>query len=94
MICPDCDGDGTVTVNPTCPRDPQFDVDVRCRRCGGDGEIEPAECGDCGGLFDEVDGDGLCDGCATDAAKPEIPVTADDFANPRPPDYSPEDLPF
>lgn len=43
VTCPDCDGDGWVTVNPSLswPRNPQLDREVRCAACMGAGEREP-----------------------------------------------------
>ena len=41
--CPDRDGDGWVTVNPSqsWPRNPQHDRKVPCKECIGAGEREP-----------------------------------------------------
>ena len=43
VTCPDCDGDGWVTVNPSqsWPRNPQLDREVPCKECMGAGEREP-----------------------------------------------------
>lgn len=42
ITCPDCDGAGYTTENTSrrWPRDPQWDVDVRCHACMGTGERE------------------------------------------------------
>lgn len=45
--CVSCDGDGWITVNDTNPYgfgpDPQWDRNVECPICYGDGEVECAD---------------------------------------------------
>lgn len=48
LVCPDCDGAGYVTHNPSVerygyPGDPQCEVDVRCGACRGAGEVDRDE---------------------------------------------------
>ena len=38
--CPDCDGAGWITYNPSLNRDPQLERERRCRTCGGGGLVD------------------------------------------------------
>lgn len=76
--CPDCDGAGWVTVNPSqsWPRNPQLDREVPCKECMGAGEREPDD------PADEI------------PERIAVHVSREDFANPRPPGLPDEEAPF
>jgi len=79
--CPDCDGAGWITV--AAPnRDPQLEREYRCRTCAGDGL---------------VDAQTIADRRDSEAYEPppvDLPVSAEDFANPDGPVEDEEWPPF
>ena len=78
VTCPDCDGDGWVTVNPSpsWPRNPQLDREEPCRACRGAGEREPDDPAD------------------EPRETIAVHVSREDFANPHPSGLPDEGAPF
>lgn len=74
--CPDCDGAGWITYNPSLNRDPQLERERPCRTCGG------------GGLVDAQTIEDRRESEAYQRTLAKPPVSAEDFANPDP---QPED---